>query len=100
MGRQVALRGMRAQLDDQEITFQAERVAVGRHPGQHVGEIPMDELCRRPVFWAYCFLQVALASLLITILALAVDSANHCVWINGVCFDRPGGSYLREFLPL
>jgi len=41
----------------------------------------------------YCFLMVSLSALVITFLAIAADTANHCVWINGVCFDRPQGGY-------
>ena len=42
---------------------------------------------------AYALLMTALGSLVITFIALAADTANHCVWINGVCFDRPKGGY-------
>ena len=43
---------------------------------------------------AYAILMTALGSLIITFIALAAKTANHCVWINGVCFDRPQGGYV------
>ena len=43
---------------------------------------------------AYAILMTALGSLIITFIALAANTANHCVWINGVCFDRPQGGYV------
>jgi hypothetical protein len=42
---------------------------------------------------AYGFLMLSMGALIITFIALAADTANHCVWINGVCFDRPQGGY-------
>jgi hypothetical protein len=56
-------------------------------------ELSMAELAGRPVFWAYAVLNLALASLVVVFIALAANSANNCVWINGVCFDRPFGGY-------
>ena len=42
---------------------------------------------------AYIFLNSWMLALIITFIVLAVDTANHCVYINGVCFDRPQGGY-------
>ena len=44
---------------------------------------------------AYIFLNTWMVALIITFIVLAVDTANHCVWINGVCFDRPQGGYAK-----
>jgi hypothetical protein len=33
---------------------------------------------------------VTLWALIAAVLILQGNTAKHCVWINGVCFDRPG----------
>lgn len=62
-------------------------------PRRSPAALSTEQLIRKPVFWAYAILMTALGSLIITFIALAAETANHCVWINGVCFDRPQGGY-------
>ena len=42
---------------------------------------------------AYAGLVGSLSALIITFIALAANTAQHCVYLNGVCLDRPFGGY-------
>jgi hypothetical protein len=47
------------------------------------------QLARKPVIVAAGVVWFGLFCLMVTVLALGFDTAAHCVWLNGVCYDRP-----------
>ena len=47
------------------------------------------QLAKKPIIVGLGALWVLCASLMVAVLVLGANTAAHCVWINGVCFDRP-----------
>merc|ERR1712216_617989 len=98
MGRSTSAQGAHGNMDGlssaSDLAARIEDNAPGAPRRSPAAYLSTEQLIRKPVFWAYAILMTALGSLIITFIALAANTANHCVWINGVCFDRPQGGYV------
>jgi len=47
------------------------------------------EMARRPFAQCLGMIVVVLSALIVTVIAVAGTRAEKCVWIHGVCYDRP-----------
>lgn len=52
------------------------------------------QLAAKPLVVGIGVAMVTCFALTIAVLCIAANTASQCVWINGVCFDRPGGGYV------
>ena len=52
------------------------------------------ELSAKPAVIGIGVIMVTCFALTVAVLAIGANTASQCVWINGVCFDRPGGGYV------